>query len=66
MRLPKDKMDDFKRKRQDILNESVEILLKSNSTVFSDDRGKYPEAIPLSKTKAIISTAGEQKSLKRK
>lgn len=66
MRLPKDKMDDFKRKRQDILNESVEILLKSNSTVFSDDRSNYPQAIHLPRTKAIISTAGEQKSLKRK
>ncbi len=66
MRLPKDKMDDFKKKRQDILNESVEILLKNNTTVFSSDRNNYPEAIHLPGTKAVISTAGEQKSLKRK
>ena len=66
MKLPKDKMDDFKKKRQDILNESVEILLRNNSTVLSDDRSNYPEAIHLPGTKGVISTAGEQKNVKRK
>ncbi|HRO47823.1 lytic transglycosylase domain-containing protein [Agriterribacter sp.] len=66
MRLPKDKMQRFKEKRQDILNDSIEMLLKSNSTVFSNDKSDYPEAIGLPKTKAIMSTAGEQKMMKRK
>ncbi len=66
MRLPKDKMQQFKEKRQDILNDSIEMLLKNNSTVFSNDKSNYPEAIGLPKTKAIMSTAAEQKTMKRK
>ena len=66
MRLPQDKMKKFKEKRQDILNDSIEMLLKINTTVLSNDKSNYPEAIHLPKTKAIISTAGEQKVMRRK
>lgn len=66
MRLPQDKMKTFKEKRQDILNDSIEMLLKINTAVLSNDKSNYPEAIHLPKTKAIISTAGEQKVMRRK
>ncbi|HRN57074.1 MAG TPA: transglycosylase SLT domain-containing protein [Agriterribacter sp.] len=66
MRLPKDKMKRFREKRQEILNDSVEMLLRNNSTVFSNDKSNYPEAIHLPKTKAIVSTAAEQRTMKRK
>lgn len=64
--LPEDKMKEFNKKRQDILRESVDLLLKNNSTVFSGDRNHYPEAISLPTTSAIVSTAGQQKNIKRK
>lgn len=66
MRLPEDKMKIFQEKRQEILNESIEMLISTNTTVLSSNKTNYPEAIELPTTKAIISTAAEQKMMKRK
>lgn len=65
LRLPKDKMKLFKEKRIDILNESIELLLKSNNVVLSGNKDNYPQAIALPKTKGIISTAGQQKTTRK-
>ena len=65
MRLPKDKMEQFKEKRGDILNECIQMMLADNNTVFSTDRSSYPEAIHLPKTKAIMST-GTDRNMKKK
>ena len=65
MRLPKDKMEKFNEKREDILNECIEMMLAGNNTVFSNDRSNYPEAIHLPKTKAIMST-GTDRTIKKK
>jgi membrane-bound lytic murein transglycosylase D len=65
MRLPKDKMEKFNEKREDILNECIEMMLAGNNTVFSNDRSNYPEAIHLPKTKAIMST-GTDRTMKKK
>lgn len=65
MRLPKDKMEKFNEKREDILNECIEMMLADNNTVFSNDRSNYPEAIHLPKTKAIMST-GTDRTMKKK
>lgn len=62
MRLPKDKVKLFREKRQEILNDSIEMLLKVNNTVFNSNKNNYPEAIALPKTKGIVSTAGQQKT----
>lgn len=66
MKLPEDKMKLFKEKRQDILNESIEVLLHANTIVLSSDKSNYPEAIELPGTKGIMSTAAEQKPMKKK
>ena len=65
MRLPKDKMEKFGEKREDILNECIEMMLADNNTVFSNDHSNYPEAIHLPKTKAIMST-GTDRTMKKK
>ena len=65
MRLPKDKMEQFKEKRGHILNECIQMMLADNNTVFSTDRSSYPEAIHLPKTKAIMST-GTDRNMKKK
>ncbi len=66
LKLPKEKMDEFKKKRQQILQESVEILLENKGTVFSDDRSNHPDTILHPERNAIVSTAGQQKNLRRK
>ncbi|HRP54702.1 lytic transglycosylase domain-containing protein [Agriterribacter sp.] len=64
LRLPKDKMEKFNAKREEILNECIEVMLANNNTAFGNDRSSYPEAISLP-TKAIIST-GADRNIRRK
>jgi membrane-bound lytic murein transglycosylase D len=66
LRLPKDKMEKFNKKREDILNECIEMMLADNNTVFSNDHSNYPEAISLPKTKAIMSSTGTDRTIKKK
>src|SRR5574338_296441 len=64
LRLPNDKMKKFNEKRDEILNECIEMMLADNNTVFGSDRSSYPEAISLP-GKAIMST-GTDRNIKKK
>lgn len=66
MRLPKDKMELFNNNRQDILNQSIQLLLNENNTIVGTAENKtgYPEALSLPKSKAISTE--EVKKMKRK
>ena len=64
LRLPNDKMKKFNEKRDEILNECIEMMLADNNTVFGSDRSNYPEAIGLP-GKAIMST-GTDRNIKKK
>lgn len=65
MRLPKDKMDQFNAKREDILNESIDVMLNGNNSMVGSNTNSYPEAISLPKAKAII-TSTDSRDVKRK
>lgn len=66
LRLPKDKMELFNAKRQDILAESIQVMLNENTSIISsEDKTRYPEAIQLSKPKAVTTTTEDIKSKKR-
>ncbi|HEX5025338.1 MAG TPA: lytic transglycosylase domain-containing protein [Agriterribacter sp.] len=65
MRLPKDKMEQFNEKREDILSESIEVMMNGNNSMIGSDTKDYPAAISLPKPKAII-TSKDGKDIKRK
>ncbi|MBX2925238.1 MAG: lytic transglycosylase domain-containing protein [Chitinophagaceae bacterium] len=65
LRLPKDKMEQFNAKRQEILSESVQALLNENTSIISaENKEEYPEAIQLSKPKA--ATIGDDGRVRKK
>ncbi|MGN6494499.1 MAG: lytic transglycosylase domain-containing protein [Agriterribacter sp.] len=57
LRLPKDKMEQFNVKKQEILAGSIQALLTESSSIISaESKEQYPEAIQLNKPKAVNAT----------
>lgn len=57
LRLPKDKMEEFNAKKHQILAESIQALLNENVSIISTEhKEQYPEAIQLTKPKAVNVT----------
>ncbi|MCC6287648.1 MAG: lytic transglycosylase domain-containing protein [Chitinophagaceae bacterium] len=56
MRVPKDKVAVFNARREDLLYESVQTVIDNNKTIAAEeDKAKFPEAINLPKSKAIVT-----------
>lgn len=57
LRLPKDKMEQFNLKKQEILAGSIQAMLTESSSIISaESKEQYPEAIQLNKPKAVNAT----------
>lgn len=64
MRIPKDKVNLFNTRREDLLYESVQAVIDSNKTVAAEEeKAKFPEAVNLPKSRAV--SADKIKSGKR-
>ncbi len=67
MRLPKDKMELFNKKRRDILYESVQAMINEKKEIIAQENSttKYPEAISLPKAKAAQADEAGSNSRKK-
>ena len=67
MRLPKDKMELFNKKRRDILSESVQAMINEKKEIIAQENSsaKYPEAISLPRAKAAQADEAGSNSRKK-
>lgn len=67
MRLPKNKMELFNKKRKEILNESVQVMISDKKEIIAQENSSkdYPDAISLPKTKAAQADEAGRNSKKK-